>query len=296
MGFWIADIRYIPHNISGMTIPIWKQASGTKLRIAALILVAFVGAAATRGAAFTTNATADAFVTTRPTGNLASGNFGGAGSVGLSAPGWPQGEFQSVLKFGLSDALSAFNTQFGAGQWSVQSVTLQLTATTANNPIFNSNAPGSFAIAWMQNDSWTEGTGGPGAPGATGVTFSSLQAMFTSPADTRLGTFAFNGAASGVNAYSLGLAPGLISDIRSGTDMSLRLFASDNAVSALFNSRNFGTAANRPLLTIVAVPESSALAMGSFGMVLIAGWRSVARTRKCGRSPQRRTDPSAAAP
>ena len=108
-------------------------------------------------------------------------NYGGAGSISLAAPGLPQGELQSVLQFNLGGALSEFDAQFGAGQWSIQSVTLQLTAASANNSIFNTSAAGTFGISWMQNDSWQEGTGTFAAPGASGITFGSLHATNNAP-------------------------------------------------------------------------------------------------------------------
>jgi hypothetical protein len=162
---------------------------------------------AVRGASFSANPTADAFVTTGPSGNLSGNNYGGGGAIALSAPGLLQGELQSVLQFNLSGALSSFNSTYGAGQWSIQSVSLQLSAVPANNALFNASAAGQFGISWLQNDSWTEGTGTPSAPGADGITFLSLQNTFRSAGDESLGTFRFSGATSGAFTYSLGLTP-----------------------------------------------------------------------------------------
>src|SRR5882724_3078740 len=99
-----------------------------------------------RAGSFGVNPSADAFVTTGPTGNLNGNNYGGAGALSVAAPGLSQGEFQSVLQFNLSGAKSSFDGQFGVGQWSIQSVTLQLTATSPNNAIFNASAAGQFGI------------------------------------------------------------------------------------------------------------------------------------------------------
>jgi hypothetical protein len=227
-----------------------------------------------RGASFSTNAAADAFVTTGSTGNLSANNYGGAGSISLAAPGLPQGEFQSVLQFNLSGAFNSFNNIFGAGQWSLQSVTLQLNAAPANNAIFNTPAAGQFGISWMQNDSWTEGTGSPSAPGASGITFTTLENMLIGANDQSLGLFSFNGATSGVFTYSLGLSSGLTGDLLAGENLTVRLFAADGSVSGVFNSRNFGTVANRPLLTVVAVPEPGTLCLGALGVaLLLGGWQ-----------------------
>jgi hypothetical protein len=100
--------------------------------VVAVILPTLVSLAA-HGASFNTNPTADAFVTTGPSGNLSGNNYGGGGAISLSAPGLPQGELQSVLQFSLGGAFNSFNTTFGVGQWSIESVTLQLNAAAANN-------------------------------------------------------------------------------------------------------------------------------------------------------------------
>jgi PEP-CTERM motif len=254
-----------------------NQKSIMKPLVTLLVLLALSLAA--DGASFSTNATADAFVTTGPSGNLSGNNYGGAGAIALAADGLPQGEFQSVLRFNLAGSLDSFNDTFGAGQWSIQSVTLQLNAATANNAIFNAPAAGQFGIAWLQNDSWTEGTGGPAAPGATGITYASLQNTFQGLGDQSLGTFSFNGATNGAFAYSLTLMSGLTGDIFAGDNLSLRLFAADSSVSAVFNSRTFGTLANRPLLTIVAVPEPGTIALGIMCLVSMGAWRCVNRRR-----------------
>src|ERR1051325_2699813 len=76
---------------------------------------------------------ADAFVTGGPSGNLSGNNYGGAGALGVASAGSAKGEFQSLLPFDLSGAKTSFDAQFSIGQWSLQSVTLQLTATGPNN-------------------------------------------------------------------------------------------------------------------------------------------------------------------
>jgi hypothetical protein len=234
-------------------------------------------AAAHSLAAVSLNPSLDAFVTPGATGNLVNTNYGNAGALGISAPGSAQGEFQSVLQFNLSSAKTSFDTQFGAGLWSLQSVTIQLTATPPNNGIFNADAAGLFNISWMQNDSWTEGNGTPTSPGTTGIMFSTLS-NFVGSADEALGTFSYNGATSGISSYSLNLTPLFSQDILSGSALSLRMFADDTSVSYLFNSRNNGTVSSRPLLTVtaVAVPEPAALSLISLGLLAFA-FRRIAR-------------------
>lgn len=224
-----------------------------------------------RATVFTANPVADAFVTTGPSGNLSGNNYGGGGGLALSAAGLANGEFQSVLQFDTSGARSLFDGLYGTGLWSLQSVTLQLSAGSPNNAIFNANSAGSFGVSWMQNDSWTEGSGTPSLPGATGITYNSLQSTFINPlADEALGTFSYSGASSGTFVYTLNTPSGFAADILAGNLVSLRLAAADSTVSYLFSSRTFGTAANRPLLTLnaVPVPEPEALALLTFGILL----------------------------
>jgi len=220
------------------------------------------------------NPAADAFVTTGPTGNLSNSNYGGAGALSVAAPGSAQGEFQSVLQFNLAGARSSFDAQFGVGQWSLQSVMLQVTAALPNNGIFNPSAAGQFAVSWMQNDSWVEGTGTPNGPSATGINFSSLQGTFVGAGDESLGTFGFDGSTTAAATYNLTLSSGFAADLLAGNNVSLRMFAADNGVSYLFDSRNFSTVASRPLLTLTAVPEP-----GSGALVGMAALGAALRRR-----------------
>jgi hypothetical protein len=217
-------------------------------------------AAGVRADLITLNPVADAFVdSAQPTGN-----FGGGGALAVAAAGLPQGEFQSVLRFDTTSAVAAFNASFGAGNWTIQSVSLQLTAAAPNNAIFNAQAPGQFAAGWMQNDSWVEGAGTPAAPGSTGVTFATLPS-FLSAGDEALGTFSFGGGTSGANAYALSLTSGFSADVAAGGLVSLRLSAAGSTIGYVFNSRSFGTTAARPALSITAVPEPAA----SIALVLL---------------------------
>jgi hypothetical protein len=237
------------------------------VRLPAAALLALSSLVA-RSATFSLNPTLDAFVTPGATGSLSSSNYGGAGALSVAAAGSPQGEFQSVLQFNLATAKSSFDAQFGAGLWTLQSVTLQLTAVAPNNAIFNAAAAGQFSLSWMQNDSWTEGTGNPGAPGSTGIIFSTIS-NFVSAADETLGTFSYNGATTGSSISTLNLTPAFSTDILTGNNLSLRMFAADSYVSYLFDSRTFGTASARPLLTITAVPEPSVLAISGLCLSVV---------------------------
>lgn len=225
-------------------------------------------AAPGRAATVSTNPVADSFVTPGSDGSLSNNNYGAAGLLSVAASGKSQGEFQSVLQFDPSAAKTSFDAQFGAGLWSIQSVTLQLTAAPLNNALFNAISAGQFTVSWMQNDSWTEGTGTPSAPTTTGITWNTLP-NFLGPNDEDLGTFSFNGANSGSTTYTLTLTSGFTADLLAGNVISFRILAADSDVSYLFNSRNFNTAASRPLLSITAVPEPSSCMLALAGLFLL---------------------------
>ena len=218
---------------------------------------------------FSVQPIADAFVTPGASGSLSSSNFGAAGSLAIAAPGLPQGEFQSALKFDLSAAQSSFNTQFGVGQWTIQSLTLQLTSSPHNNAIFNSIAAGQFGVSLMQNNLWPEGTGTGGIPGSDGISYNSLLGTYINNAtDQALGTFNFPGGSSGLNSYQLSLSSGLVDDVVSGGDLSLRLFAADTSVSYLFTSRSGSSGRPDILVQAVAVPEPSSVTLCAVALVL----------------------------
>ena len=232
-------------------------------RFCTALVAALLAAVQTlQAATFSANPVADAYTATGPANNLRDNNYGAAGALSVSAPGSPNGEFQSVLRFDFLAARSSFDALFGAGLWTVQSVSLQLNAVTPQNAVFNPNAAGSFNVSWMQNDSWVEGTGGNNTPSTVGLSYNSLLSTFISGADQALGTFSYDGGL-GLASRSLTVASGLRNDIQSGGVASLRLFAADATVSYLVNSRNFGAVANQPLLTVsaVAVPEPAAFAL-----------------------------------
>lgn len=211
-------------------------------------------------------------------------NYGGGGVFAVSAPGLPEGEFQSLVRFDLASAKANFDAAFGSGNWTLGSAVLQLTAASPNNPIFNSSAAGQLNAVWMQNDTWAEGAGAPTTPDTNGVTWNSLPS-FLSPADQNLGTFSFDGAISGTANYTLSLSSGLVSDVALGglASFQLRAAPGDSTISGAFNSRSFGTATRRPLLTLsaVAIPEPATWLLAGCGVLAVGFLRSRRRRSSC---------------
>jgi hypothetical protein len=210
-------------------------------------------------ATFTLNPTIDAFVSA----NNPANNYGAAGALAVSSSSLSKGEFDSVMMFNFSAATAYFNSQYPSG-WAVASITLQLTSTAPNNTLFNGyqagpgptniNYAGSFSVTWMQNKSWTEGTGTPNAPTTTGITYSTLQSTYLTPgSDQSLGTFSIGSGTSGNNSWTLGLASSFLTDATAGNTASLLLTpaSGDTTLGVLVNSRS---GANPPVLTVTASP------------------------------------------
>lgn len=60
---------------------------------------------------------------------------------------------------------------------------------------------------------------------------------------------------------------------RGGNLVSFLALPADAGVSALFDSRSFGTAGLRPVLTVIAVPEPGASALVVAGLFIFAARR-----------------------
>lgn len=219
--------------------------------------------------------TSDAFVTTGTTNGADPGkNFGGAGALAVSASGLSQGEFQSLIQFDLAGAKSQLDSAYPSG-WIIDSVSLTLVPQTANNAIFNAVHSGNFAINWVSSDAWTEGTGTPASPTTDGITYNALSTLLSGGTQS-LGTFNYNGSTGTAQTYAFSLSSaGLTSDITSGSKATFDIAAAagDTQLSAVFNSRNFGTAANRPKLSITASaaaapePGRTSLLMTALGVL-----------------------------
>ena len=225
---------------------------------------------------------ADAFVTTGSiTDDLSGNNYGAAGAMGVSAA-LPNGTFASLLRFDLSSATSTFNSTYGTGGWSINSIALQLTTTTANNPIFNPGQPGTFDVKWISSNAWVEGTGNPKNPSSTGVNWTDFAGL-TSGAQPE-GVFNVSNVGDGVTAsYTLSPSSGLLFALQTGSQASLALTAdpTDSTMSALFNSRDFGTPGRRPALIITA--SATAVPEPGRAMLLMLG-------AVCALQRRRRTD------
>lgn len=176
------------------------------------------------------------------------------------------GAFHSILRFDLSTGVTQFNSAYGAGNWTITSITLRLAGNNGvvgqqpNNAMFPVIAAGNFTLSWTPNDSWSEGSGSPSVPTTDGVVFNDLPTL--TAGSVLLGNFSYTPPGNNVPlTWSLSLAPSLTADVAAGGAVSFLVAPGDENVSYLFNSRSFGTVGNRPLLSVTVIPEPSIAAL-----------------------------------
>ncbi len=225
--------------------------------------------------------TADAFLAAGPPGgtSLSSLNFGSAGTLAISPAGSAKGEQDSIIEFNTAAAVSQFNTTYGAGNWQLTGVTLSLASNFGTqgaappNGLFGAINGGSFGIDWLADNTWVEGSGGgmggTGFPNNSSVSFNSISTLFAG-GSASLGTFLYTPPGNNVyENYALPLNGSLASGVAAGGGVSLYLFAADNQISYLFNSKEFGS--NHPELTITAtaVPEPGTLTLATSALACL---------------------------
>jgi hypothetical protein len=234
-----------------------QQESGRVWRVAALVVAAgaqlvCLGQTAT----VSVTPSADAFVRSlAPSSNYgAAGALSVSGSAAVNGSGQPNGVFDSLMRFPMSDAAASLNGSFGTNGWVVTGATLLVTEVGApNNGIFNRGV-GAFEVRWIASDGWVEGTGRPISPTADGVAYQDLSSVLNPAVDVSLGQFT-NSGVDGPVPFPLALAGALVSNVVAGSDLNLYLTAASTSVGFTFNSRDFTGTNSWPSLTISAVAK-----------------------------------------
>ncbi|SPE59054.1 exported hypothetical protein [Verrucomicrobia bacterium] len=185
-------------------------------------------------------------------------NFGGAGALSVSGSaavngsGQPNGLFDTLIRFPMSNVVAALDSTLGAGNWLViKSRLIVNEIAMPDNDIFNQGV-GAFEIFWLASDAWIEGTGTPKGPTSDGVTWNDLPGTVNPNLDVSLGVFT-NSGVDGEISFTLALADPLVAGIRRGADVNLHLTAARPEVGFTFNSRNFGNTNDQPVLEVTAV-------------------------------------------
>jgi len=226
---------------------------------------------------FTTMSSADAFLCTGSADNPELGgadlrgfNFGAAGMLAIAPGSSVKGEFQSLVKFPLTNALSLFNATFGPGRWFITNITLDFASNYGvqgaqpNNAMFNVISGGEFIVEWLANDQWVEGTGTPSSPTTDGVAYNSLPTLLAAGREP-LCTNTYAPPGNNVHVtWPLPLTTNVLGDIAAGGEVTLRFYAADDRVNYLFNSYTYGRG-NEPLIhvTATALPPTLSILVGS---------------------------------
>jgi hypothetical protein len=233
----------------------------------------------------TSMTTADAFLCTGSPNydggaNLTGVNFGAAGTLAIAPASSAKGEFQSVIKFNLSNGVAMFNSTYGSNHWSITGVSLELTSNYGvagvqpNNPIFNLISGGQFVIEWLADDDWVEGTGTPNLPTMDGVCYNSLPILLAQPREI-LCTNIYSPPGNNIHVtWPLPLTANLVTNISGGGDVTFHFYAADKQIGYLLNSYKYGRG-NEPLIHVVAIPLlkilSGTFANGVFHLTGIGG-------------------------
>jgi len=191
-------------------------------------------------------------------------NFGSAGALAVAGPtavnsaGVPQGAYQSILQFDASMATSAFDAQFGAGNWQLTAAAISLYEVEAPiNSIFNVGA-GAIEFRWIGDDNWLEGIGTPMPPpidaGGNEISWNFLQTLVAGSATSLLGTPQV-AVQEGALSIPLSLTPAFTSDLMSGGFVSIFVAPVSPTVGLTFRAMDyFPNPATGPRLVLTALP------------------------------------------
>ncbi|HTY88729.1 MAG TPA: PEP-CTERM sorting domain-containing protein [Candidatus Acidoferrum sp.] len=205
-------------------------------------------------------------------------NFGSMGAMMIAVPtaAQPRTE-ESLIRFNTASIKSTLDADYGAGNWTITSITLSLFSnfSTAGqqpgNSSFNKIAAGGFEFDWLSNDSWSE----------TAITWNNLSTVLPGTGgntSASLGAYYWTADGSTSQNWTLNLDPNLVNDIDTGDKVTI--FGQPTAgstVGYLFNTLNNNPAVLNVAADLTPVPEPSALAMAAGGL---AGGFAVRRWRR----------------
>lgn len=225
--------------------------------LALAFISAWLATASAQSSTYSQIVAADTFVSS----GQSNVNFGTMGGMEIAAPSSAQPRLQiALLRFDAAALQAAFDSDFGASNWMVTSVTLTLASSVAtagqqpNNASFNKIAAGSFEFALLSNNNWIE----------DGITWNSLPSILPGNNGntlTPLGTFFWDATGRPITMWTLNPLPALTQKIQNGELMTfLGQPSAGSSVGYLFNTR---TTFNVPTLSITAeaVPEPSLTAL-----------------------------------
>jgi hypothetical protein len=204
-------------------------------------------------ATITVNPEADAFV--RAANPFA--NYGGAGAIAVSGPtavngsNQPNGAFDSLMRFPLSNVVAALDSTLATHDWLILSATLKLTEMGAPPSTIFNRGIGAFEVRCLASDSWMEGTGIPIAPTTDGIAWNDIPSLLNPATDVSLGQFTNSGTDARLS-FVLSLKEPFLADIRSGGRVTFYFTAISPQIGFTADSRSFVLSNDFPVLEIVA--------------------------------------------
>ncbi len=254
-------------------------------KISGLVL-AFIAASSVKVAAqsstYRQNVEADTFVSS----GAPNVNFGTQGAMEIAAPTATQPRTQvTLLRFDTAALRAAFDTDYGAGNWSVTAVALTLFSSVAtagqqpNNASFNKIAAGAFEFDLLGNNNWSE----------NGITWNTLPGILPGIGNgntlTPLGTFFWDATGRRSSTWTLNPDLNLLQKISDGEPVTLLgQPTTGSTVGYLFNTQSLNPAYVN--VTAEAVPEPATVALIAGVLCLIGVSRVYRREGKSAASPQ----------
>jgi hypothetical protein len=204
-------------------------------------------------------------------------NFGLQGGMEIAAPTIAQPRTQeSLLRFSTAEMRSAFDGDYGPGNWVVTSVTLSLFSSVATagqqpaNPRFNSIAAGGFEFDLLSNNNWSE----------TSITWNTLSDILPGPGNnnslTPLGTFFWDATGQSSSTWTLNADSTLAGQIYNGEPVTIFGQPTDaSPVGYLFNSLKVNPGYLN--VAVAAVPEPSSHPL--IACIILVGVRMFSKKR-----------------
>ena len=248
---------------------------------AALIGVAIFSAPAARATTHSQQVGADTFVSS----GQPNSNFGGLGAMEIAAPTAAQPRTEmTLLRFDTAALQAAFDSDYGAGNWEVTSISLTLFSNVSTagqqpgNSSFNRIAAGNFEFDWLSNNNWSE----------SGITWNTLPDILPGSGNgnslTPLGTFLWPANGSASSLWTLNLDANLVDAINSGNQITLLgQPTAGSTVGYLFNTLTLNPGFLN--VTAQAVPEPSGVTL-VISFIGIAGGAKFYRRNGLRNSPR----------
>ena len=204
-------------------------------------------------------------------------NFGTMGAMEIAVPTSSQNRTEeSLVRFSTASVKSAFDADYGAGNWTITAITLQQYSNFSaagqqpGNSSFNKIAAGGFELDWLSNVSWSETT----------ITWNTLSTVLPGTGTNQLvslGDFYWAADGSTSQLWNLSLASALVDDIARGGDVTL--FGQPTAgstVGYLFNTLNNNPDYLNITADVTPVPEPAG---GDMLLLGLAGLGVIRRLR-----------------